>query len=227
MRHARPDRRPDSRSGRREQAQVDRRVRGAGELPDRGGEHRAHAQSVGMARAGTDAGVRRVHPRAERHAAGDPSDRSGRRAGWPGRDRASGRVGALLVSGSGRSRVRGRLPARVLARYRASRRLKPAPGLSRQAAPSTTGAPMRLLAALAVLVAAVSASAEDPSPGDVRLVAGATTIEAGKQVEGGVLLALRPGWHVYWLNPGDAGLPTSVRWTMPDGFTVGALRWPV
>jgi thiol:disulfide interchange protein DsbD len=86
---------------------------------------------------------------------------------------------------------------------------------------------MRLLAALVVLFAAVSASAEDPSPVDVRLVASTTTIEAGKQFEVGVLLHMQPGWHVYWLNPGDAGLPTSVRWTVPDGFTVGGLRWPV
>jgi thiol:disulfide interchange protein DsbD len=86
---------------------------------------------------------------------------------------------------------------------------------------------MRLLAALAVLFAAVSASAEDPSPVDVRLVASTTTIEAGKPFEVGVLLHMQPGWHIYWLNPGEAGLPTSVRWTMPDGFTVGELRWPV
>lgn len=86
---------------------------------------------------------------------------------------------------------------------------------------------MRLLAALAVLFAAVSASAEDPSPVDVRLVASTTAIEAGKQFEVGVLLHMQPGWHVYWLNPGDAGLPTSVRWTVPNGFSVGGLRWPV
>src|SRR5262249_37032283 len=152
---------------------------------------------------------------------------SGRRPPRAGRDRPSRRVGALLVPGTGRRRVRGRLPARVLARHGASRRLGRPPGLSREAAPSTTRAPMRLLAALAVLFAAVSASAEDPSPVDVRLVASTTAIEAGKQFEVGVLLHMQPGWHVYWLNPGDAGLPTSVRWTLPAGFTVGELRWPV
>jgi DsbC/DsbD-like thiol-disulfide interchange protein len=86
---------------------------------------------------------------------------------------------------------------------------------------------MRLLAAVAVLFAAVSARAEDPSPVDARLVTSTTTIEAGTRFEVGVLLHMQPGWHVYWLNPGDAGLPTSVRWTLPTGFTAGALRWPV
>jgi len=86
---------------------------------------------------------------------------------------------------------------------------------------------MRLLAALAVLVTSVSASAQDTSPVDARLVVSTTTIEAGKPFEVGVLLHVQPGWHVYWLNPGDAGLPTSVRWTLPDGFTAGPLRWPL
>src|SRR5262249_12419793 len=35
------------------------------------------------------------------------------------------------------------------------------------------------------------------------------------------------GWHVSWHNPGDAGLPTWVHWTRPDGFSAGPLRWPV
>ena len=32
-----------------------------------------------------------------------------------------------------------------------------------------------------------------------------------------------PGWHGYWLNPGDAGLPMDVQWQLPKGFTVGPL----
>jgi DsbC/DsbD-like thiol-disulfide interchange protein/cytochrome c biogenesis protein CcdA len=36
-----------------------------------------------------------------------------------------------------------------------------------------------------------------------------------------------PGWHGYWLNPGDAGLPMDVKWQLPAGFTAGPLRYPV
>ena len=36
-----------------------------------------------------------------------------------------------------------------------------------------------------------------------------------------------PGWHGYWLNPGDAGLPMDVKWQLPKGFAVGPLRYPV
>ncbi len=35
------------------------------------------------------------------------------------------------------------------------------------------------------------------------------------------------GWHAYWLNPGDAGLPARAEWTLPEGASVGEIRWPV
>ena len=37
---------------------------------------------------------------------------------------------------------------------------------------------------------------------------------------------MRPGWHVYWRNPGDAGLPPEIAWTLPPGFTAGEIAWP-
>ena len=40
---------------------------------------------------------------------------------------------------------------------------------------------------------------------------------------------MRPakGWHGYWQNPGDAGLPMDVQWQLPAGFSAGPLRYPV
>ena len=35
-----------------------------------------------------------------------------------------------------------------------------------------------------------------------------------------------PGWHTYWINPGDAGLATTIKWILPDGFTAGPIQWP-
>ena len=32
---------------------------------------------------------------------------------------------------------------------------------------------------------------------------------------------VREGWHVFWENPGDAGLPLAVEWTLPEGFETG------
>jgi DsbC/DsbD-like thiol-disulfide interchange protein len=35
-----------------------------------------------------------------------------------------------------------------------------------------------------------------------------------------------PGWHIYWRNPGDSGIPTSLRWELPPMVTAGPLQWP-
>ena len=37
---------------------------------------------------------------------------------------------------------------------------------------------------------------------------------------------IRPGWHTYWLNPGDAGTPTEITWTLPPGWRADAIQWP-
>ena len=43
-----------------------------------------------------------------------------------------------------------------------------------------------------------------------------------------VALRLKPeeGWHTYWRNPGDSGLPTTLQWTLPEGFKAGDIVWP-
>jgi thiol:disulfide interchange protein len=43
-----------------------------------------------------------------------------------------------------------------------------------------------------------------------------------------VALRLKPeqGWHTYWRNPGDSGLPTTLQWTLPAGFKAGDIVWP-
>lgn len=40
---------------------------------------------------------------------------------------------------------------------------------------------------------------------------------------------MRPdkGWHGYWANPGDAGFGMTLKWSLPPGATIGALRYPV
>jgi thiol:disulfide interchange protein DsbD len=39
-------------------------------------------------------------------------------------------------------------------------------------------------------------------------------------------MKMDPGWHTYWKNPGDAGLPARFKWTLPEGFAAGAIAWP-
>ncbi|MCU0791911.1 MAG: thioredoxin family protein [Opitutaceae bacterium] len=41
----------------------------------------------------------------------------------------------------------------------------------------------------------------------------------------GLRLVHQPHWHTYWLQPGT-GLPTSLDWQLPPGWTAGPIRWP-
>ena len=59
---------------------------------------------------------------------------------------------------------------------------------------------------------------------EVRLLIDATPAP-GRVARVGALFRLDPGWHLYWRNPGEAGLPTRVRWQV-DGGEVGPLAWP-
>src|SRR5262245_5851716 len=84
-----------------------------------------------------------------------------------------------------------------------------------------------LVAAIVAIAATRSGLAASTQPVEAKAVVSAAHVQAGTPFDVGVLLRMQPGWHVYWLNPGDAGLPTTVRWTAPEGFSVGPLRWPV
>lgn len=41
-----------------------------------------------------------------------------------------------------------------------------------------------------------------------------------------VVLHHPDGWHTYYKNSGDAGLPTSLTWSLPKGFSAGEIDWP-
>lgn len=59
------------------------------------------------------------------------------------------------------------------------------------------------------------------------LVADTSAVAAGKPFTVGLLLQMAPGWHTYWKFPGDAGLPTEIKWTLPAGWTAGDIQWPI
>jgi len=60
-----------------------------------------------------------------------------------------------------------------------------------------------------------------------RLLADATAVVPGKPFTVGLLLHMVPNWHTYWKFPGDAGIPTEIKWKLPDGWRVGEIQWPI
>lgn len=51
-------------------------------------------------------------------------------------------------------------------------------------------------------------------------------VAPGRTVWVGLQLAHQPEWHTYWKNPGDSGLPTTLKWQVPEGVTAGEIVWP-
>lgn len=86
-----------------------------------------------------------------------------------------------------------------------------------------------LAAAFGVCAAASAPAADAFGEGRARarLVASGERIEAGSSVVVGVRFEIEPGWHIYWKNPGGAGLATEVRWKLPEGLEAGPLQWPL
>jgi thiol:disulfide interchange protein len=97
--------------------------------------------------------------------------------------------------------------------------------------------PMRALHYLFVtmlaLFAATAAWADAPGAlGDgphlaIRLAAESAMPAAGSDVTLALDTRPAPGWHGYWQNPGDAGFPAKLEWSLPKRVTAGAPAYPV
>ncbi len=61
----------------------------------------------------------------------------------------------------------------------------------------------------------------------VQLISEVKDPAPGQRFTLGIVMTPKPGWHTYWENPGDSGIQTSARWTLPAGARVGPLRYPV
>jgi thiol:disulfide interchange protein len=59
------------------------------------------------------------------------------------------------------------------------------------------------------------------------LLADTSAIVPGKAFTVGLLLRMAPGWHTYWKFSGDAGLPTELKWKLPQGWKIGEIQWPI
>jgi thiol:disulfide interchange protein DsbD len=59
------------------------------------------------------------------------------------------------------------------------------------------------------------------------LLADVNAIVPGKPFTAGLLLHMVPNWHTYWKFPGDAGIPTEIKWSLPPGWKIGEIQWPI
>jgi len=86
------------------------------------------------------------------------------------------------------------------------------------------------LAAFGCLIAAGSVRGQ-AGPGEgphakVTLVSETVSVTPGQKLRLALREEIQPGWHTYWVNPGDSGLPTAIDWSLPPGFAASPIAWP-
>lgn len=79
---------------------------------------------------------------------------------------------------------------------------------------------------LAGIAAAASAVADPARYMSADLIAQSASPRPGTTILVGFRMKPKPGWHGYWSNPGDAGLVPTVKWSAPDGVSLGSLFHP-
>ena len=62
---------------------------------------------------------------------------------------------------------------------------------------------------------------------EAKLLADTMAVVPGRPFTAGLLLKMAPGWHTYWEFPGDAGIPTELKWDLPPGWKTGPIQWPI
>jgi thiol:disulfide interchange protein DsbD len=91
-------------------------------------------------------------------------------------------------------------------------------------------APFLLLAFSSLLWSAPDAAAKAKDEGSKNVKASFfseyETLKPGMSARVAVRLKIKKNWHLYWLNPGESGLPTRVVFTLPEGWRQGTLHYP-
>jgi thiol:disulfide interchange protein DsbD len=92
---------------------------------------------------------------------------------------------------------------------------------------------MRFLVALFALLIlpwlpaqALESAAQESPRARVTLVADHLAITPGQAFQLGLRIRLAPRWHSYWRHAGDAGAPTEISLTLPEGTQAGPIAWP-
>lgn len=91
----------------------------------------------------------------------------------------------------------------------------------------------RLLALILILVGLApltKAEAQNWASGepiiDARLLSDQAQLARGETAWLGIHQIMPEGWHTYWRNPGDNGLPIEISWDVPAGVMIGDISWP-
>ena len=67
---------------------------------------------------------------------------------------------------------------------------------------------------------------EKPEP-EAYIILDSFSLEKSRIIDAAVIIRLEEGWHIYWRNPGDSGMPTSFEFILPESIKVSEIKWAV
>ena len=79
---------------------------------------------------------------------------------------------------------------------------------------------------LLLALLSVALAAQNRSNASAQIVVDSYSLEINQIIPIGILIELENNWHIYWRNPGDSGMPTSIDFNLPDGITISEIKWP-
>ncbi len=81
---------------------------------------------------------------------------------------------------------------------------------------------------IATMSASQLAFAQDWGDGHARveLLLATPNYQAGTSLQAAVRITYEDDWHGYWINPGEGGMKTEIKWKLPTGWAAGPLQFP-
>ncbi len=77
-----------------------------------------------------------------------------------------------------------------------------------------------------LMVFSLSISAQNLQPASASIVLESYSAGNNSVIPIGILIELEKDWYIYWFNPGDSGMPTTIDFDLPEGIIISDLKWP-
>jgi thiol:disulfide interchange protein DsbD len=86
---------------------------------------------------------------------------------------------------------------------------------------------LSVLPLLPILLSSLAPAGPEKTIGaDLQFVSDVAAIQPSVPFTVALHIHHHEGFHTYWKNPGIVGVPTSIKWTLPEGFAAGPIPWP-
>ncbi len=72
----------------------------------------------------------------------------------------------------------------------------------------------------------ISAQDSSVNEANAEIILNSFNPDSDTVINAGILITLKKDWHIYWLNPGDSGMPTSFQIKLPDDIKITEMQWP-